>query len=275
MGRAKEMWMEMQEQASDEKLAQTLGISYEELCNLEWDIEADTSNDGLIYDYRIEFSANSPKHILDKIDGLEDGCRVYLQPWEIEGNYDYDEQFNAITDNKEYVKRYRAEIANLQTLSNIEVADAMLQAILYRQVFIGIIGAMEAFLSEAFINLTFDNEEYFKSFIKCHPEYKQRRFDLCDIYDELSILKETAKKTMLDTIYHNLPTVKNMYMDTFKIKFPDIKEVYAYVLKRHDLVHRNGKTKEGVSVEIDKSTLQDLVLKVNHLVENIVTELCI
>ena len=56
MGKAKELWMEMQEQARDEKIAETLGISYDELSELDWSIETDSSDDGMIYDYRIEFS---------------------------------------------------------------------------------------------------------------------------------------------------------------------------------------------------------------------------
>jgi hypothetical protein len=273
MGRVKEMWMEMQERSQDENLAKSLGISYNELAELDWSIEADTSDDGLIYGYRIEFSENSPQSILSKIDGLEDGCRVHVQPWDIKDNYDYEEQFEAITEDKDYVKNYRNEIANLRALCNIKVSEESLVKILNRQVFIGVVGTMETFLLDTFINITFDNETYFENFVKTNPEFKQRKFDLSDIFDESRRLKETAKKVMFDTIYHNLPVVKNMYIDTFKINFPPIKDVYGYVLKRHDLVHRNGKTKNGQYVEIDKHLIQDLIVKVNDLVENIIIEL--
>ncbi len=68
---------EMQEEAFDRKLAVELGISYEELCELEWDIDTNESDDGLVYSYIVTFSDSSPKDILDKVDGLEDG-RVVL-----------------------------------------------------------------------------------------------------------------------------------------------------------------------------------------------------
>ncbi|MCI5208484.1 MAG: hypothetical protein D3910_06755 [Candidatus Electrothrix sp. ATG2] len=71
---------EMQEEASDRKLAAELGISYEELCELEWDIDTNESDDGLVYSYVVTFSDSSPKDILDKVDGLEDGRVVYLSP---------------------------------------------------------------------------------------------------------------------------------------------------------------------------------------------------
>lgn len=59
-------------------IAKILDISYDELMELEWEIETDQNKDDLIYNYRIEFSEDSPKEILSKINRLEDGCRVYL-----------------------------------------------------------------------------------------------------------------------------------------------------------------------------------------------------
>ena len=78
---------------------------------------------------------------------------------------------------------------------------------------------------------------------------------------------------MLDTIYHNLPTVSQMFKDTFKIDFPSIKDVYECVLKRHDLVHRNGKTKNGRPVEPDENVVTELIEMVSNFVGEIATTL--
>ena len=273
MGRAKELWMEMQEQEDDRRIAKILEISYDDLMELEYEIETDQSKDGLIYNYRIEFSEDSPKEILEKISRLEDGCRVYLQPWELDEEYDYDEQFDAITENKEFVQKYKDEIANLEVLTHLKMPDEVLKAVLNRQMFIGIIGTMETFLADVFINLTFDNDKYFRNFIETHPEFQKRKFELKEIFEQSDKLKETAKKVMLDTIYHNLPTVREMYRDTFEIDFPKIKEAYEYVLKRHDLVHRNGKTKEGEIVVTDEKAIEGLIKTVNELVFGVAEKL--
>ncbi len=274
MGRIKEYYFEeIHEQAMTWKLANILGITYDDIMELEWEIETDSSKDDLVYNYRVVFSDGSPKEILSKIPRLEDGHTVYLHPWELDEEYDYDEQFDAITDNKEYVHKYKNEKENLEALSAIEIPEPHLKNILNRQIFIGVIGVMEAFLSEAFINLTFDNENYFKNFVKTHPEFKQRKFELREIFEESDKLNETAKKVMLGIIYHNLPNVRNMYRDTFEIKFPQIETVYEYVLKRHDLVHRNGHTKSGDVVETDEKTIIELIDSVNDLVDEIINEL--
>jgi dGTP triphosphohydrolase len=274
MGHWKEIAMEIQEQEGDQHLADLLGISNDELNELVYEIETDESKDGLIYNYRVEFdTVDSAEHILKKIKNLEDGCRVYLQPWDFDEEYDYEEQYDAITENKEYLQKFKDEIANLEALNSLKIPDEILKGILHRQLFISVIGTMETFLSDAFINLTNDNEEYFKNFIKTHPEFKKRKFELREIFEEYEKIKETAKKVMLDTIYHNLPTISQMFMDTFNIKFPAIKDVYDYVLKRHDLVHRNGKTKEGEIVVTDEKAITELIGKVTIFINDIAAKL--
>ena len=274
MGHWKEIAIEMQEQESDRHLADLLGITYDELTELDYELETDESEDGLVYNYRVEFDiGNSPTNILQKIKNLEDGCRVYLHPWDLEQDYDYEEQYDAITENKEYLQKFRDELSNLKSLNALAVPDKSLKDILTRQLYISVIGTMETFLSDAFINLTNDNDEFFRNFIETHPEFTKRKFELREIFEEYDKLKETAKVVMLDTIYHNLPSVSQMFKDTFKIDFPSIKEVYECVLKRHDLVHRNGKTKDGTPVEPDENAVNEIIGKVSKFVEEIANKL--
>ncbi|NLP59413.1 hypothetical protein HGB55_14650 [Lutibacter sp. B1] len=265
--------MEIVERVENERLAKILGITYDEFISLDSKIETNESKDNLIYNYRIEFYEDSPKEILEKINKLEEGRRVYIEPWELNQEYDYDEQFDAITENKDFIKKYQNEIENLEILSKLGVPFNELKTVLNRQIFIGIIGAMETFLSDVFINLTFDNEKYFRNFIESHPEFQKRKFELREIFEQSEKLEETAKRIMLDTIYHNLPTVRKMYKDTFKIDFPDIKKSYELVLQRHDLVHRNGSTKSGELVITDTVAIKELIKTVNTLVYDIAKKL--
>ncbi|WP_211047408.1 hypothetical protein [Lutibacter sp. B1] len=273
MSKTKRHLIEIVERVENERLAKILGITYDEFISLDSKIETNESKDNLIYNYRIEFYEDSPKEILEKINKLEEGRRVYIEPWELNQEYDYDEQFDAITENKDFIKKYQNEIENLEILSKLGVPFNELKTVLNRQIFIGIIGAMETFLSDVFINLTFDNEKYFRNFIESHPEFQKRKFELREIFEQSEKLEETAKRIMLDTIYHNLPTVRKMYKDTFKIDFPDIKKSYELVLQRHDLVHRNGSTKSGELVITDTVAIKELIKTVNTLVYDIAKKL--
>lgn len=62
---------EMQEKLFHEKLAAEFGITYDELLQSEWDIDTNESDDGLIYEYIVTFNKESPRKILDKIQGID------------------------------------------------------------------------------------------------------------------------------------------------------------------------------------------------------------
>lgn len=274
MGRASEMMIERQQEGFEKKLADILGITYDELSEIGYEVDTNESNDGLLYNYIIEFPDDSNPDILDKINGLEDRKRVWLQPWELYEEEDYyDEQYEAILQNRQFYDSFESEIQNLKKLNDIEISNPSLQQILRRQVYIGVIGTLETFLSETFINLTANNEDYFKNFVKSHPDFRQRKFELREIFEQNEKLKDTAKKVMLDTIYHDLPKVREMYRSTFKIDFPEIKKVFKYVHTRHDLVHRNGKTKENKVVPLNQEIVDEVILKTIEFAEKLAEKL--
>ena len=64
-----------------------------------------------------------------------------------------------------------------------------------------------------------------------------------------------------------------MYRDTFNINFSNFSEIYQAVLVRHNLVHRNGFTKEGDQVIINKKEINQLISNVKSFVRKLVTEL--
>lgn len=267
------VWSENNRIESNESLAERLGIAPEELDKLFYDIVAEESNDGLIYCYRIEFFEDCPLYILEKIIGLESGNIVRVPPetFDYQG-YDYQEQFDAVSDNKSPYDNFLEEVENLKILIDLPV-DSDVQRILYRQIFISIIGLMETFLSDTFINETMGEESFFKNFVRTHPEFRKRKFELRDIFEESANLRESAKMIMLDMIYHKLPDVREMYREAFKINFPPIRTMLGYVRDRHDLVHRSGKRKDGSFLEVDRSLLHTLINDATLFVKQIEDEI--
>jgi len=272
MGALKNLLIASEEDSLGNSIADALGLSYFELAELDYELHTNESEDGLglIYNYYVEFSPNSPRRILDKIDRLE-GLTVTLNVSEIDNSTEeyYDNQYDAIISEKNIYDIFIDEISNLRKLNDLEIEDEYLNIILKRQIYIGIIGTMEAFLSETFIKLTTENENYLKRFVKTHPDFRKQKFELRDIFDSIEKITETAKRVMLDTIYHDLPKVKEMYRSTFEIEFPKLQNVIKSVLTRHDLVHRNGKTKEGKQVELSKESVEELIVNIVNFVEDI------
>jgi hypothetical protein len=273
MSSASERLIEKKQERSDLHLANLLGITYSELLRVKPKIRDDGSDDGCVINHIIEFDNDAPREILDKIIGIEDGKRVWLAPWDL-GNEDYyEEQYNVIITNKKFLSRFQESIANHQLLNEIELDDKRLDSILKSQIFIGIIGTLETFLTDTFINLTTDNDEYFRNFVETYPEFRQSKFELRNLYIEQDRIKVTGKRIMLDIIYHDLPKVKSMYELTFKIKFPSIGQIMQSINIRHHLVHRSGKTKDGDEIIINKAIVQDLIDKISGFVTELANEL--
>lgn len=266
MGYWSDVDIAMGERENEAHLAPKLGISYVELCQLDYEIDSEDSADGVINKYLIKFNKNSPKSILEKIKGINKDLTVHMSPWEFNDDYEYEEEYEAIVENSNYLHNFVREIENIKLLLEIEVDQESLKETLYRQLYSSIISTLETFLSSAFINLTVESDEYFQRFIKTNPEFKNQKFELHEIFDKYSSLEKIAQKVMLDTIYHNLPVVRNMFRDTFQIEFPDFSNIQKAVLTRHDLVHRNGFTKEGEKVIIDKEKITDLAEEVQEFV---------
>jgi hypothetical protein len=274
MSKTTDWVLSIEDTADDRHLAKLLGISYDELIKLDWEYIENLSEQGHFTSYTVKFSGNSPQEILQKIDRLSVNNEVILEPWELEAEYDYiNDQFDAITESKINIKEFQIELKKIHELSQLQKDGDKLKKILNRQVFISIIGTLETFLSETFMKLVFSNGYYFEAFIENHPIFKSEKFELREVFRKHEEINKIAKKVILDTIFHNLPTVREMYRNTFKIQFPSIGELSKFIKIRHDLVHRNGKSKDGEKWIIDDKLIDDLIEESTSFVDKLCIEL--
>jgi hypothetical protein len=181
----------------------------------------------------------------------------FVEVFEIPEPY-YQEQYEAISSNTQSFQTFEREIEGLKELNQILIPKPSTDKSLRRQIYIGVIASMEIYLSDAFINTTLNSVEFTKMFVSTFHEFKSKSFFLSDIFKHHDEIEKTCRQAMLDVIYHNLPKVKGMYKDTLNIDIGNIANAYKAVLNRHDLVHRNGKTKEGNQVIVSKDIIDQL-----------------
>ena len=206
--------------------------------------------------------AGGDGHIKD----LPDNHQVTVD--EIDEPY-YEDQYEAISDNTAFLDTFNIELDNLISLLAIEPEDGHLKRIFHRQLFVSVIGTMETYLSDAFINTVLSSKEKLRLFFETYKGFDKQNVAISAIYDFQDKAESVAKKTMLDVIYHHLPKVSGMYKDTLNVQFPDFGEIYKAVLKRHDLVHRNGKDKEGNEVVVDSEMIKKLTTDVKDFITQI------
>jgi len=190
----------------------------------------------------------------------------------IENPYDED-RLDAILGNTEFYNTFKQEINNLRDLNNVSFSKTVLEKTLRQLIYVGAITSLETYLSDAFINTILSNERYLQNFVETFDDFKKEKIVLSNIFKEHDKIIEKAKKSMLDVLYHNLAKVSNMYKDALNIEFPPIGDSVKAVSVRHDLVHRNGKTKDGKQVEITQKVVFELLATIEEFVEKIDNQL--
>ncbi len=270
LGRAKEYWMEMQQEHSDDYIASILGISIEELECLDWEIFEDRSKDGLLYNYRIEFdNVDNNKKILEKIKDLENGHSVYLDPWVFEDEID-DQELEWEVESSDQLKVFKNHLASVEALLDINItSNPQTEFSLLVMLHAHIIASIERYISSIFIHKVTNSDELTRKLIETDPYFGSRKFTLNKIYLQHEKLKMIVASYLKSLIFHNLKKVKPMYKAVLGFDFGDISWLFKAITIRHDCAHRAGYNKEGEKINISTESIKELIGKSRELVNKI------
>jgi len=268
MGYFSELMIERYNNYLTDALADHWGLDYYELAKQNFEIIPDLNHEGIEIGYLIVFSDDTDVAFLAKVPGIDDHT-VTVASNVIDSASPFDYEYDAIGATGGLADNFNKEISNLRELNAVDLQNEALNAILKRQIYIAVIGTMETFLSETFVRETLAEPIYLEKFVKSHPEFANRKFALKDVFDAYQSIKEMSKTIMLDTIYHNLRNVREMYKSTLEIEFPDIKDALRCVNIRHDLVHRNGKSKQGEEIQTNGEIVDELIQTIDQFVQKI------
>ncbi len=182
----------------------------------------------------------------------------------------YDEYFySVIYDNYEFTETLKNNLNNLKELLKIKLSPKLAQY-MYKMLFVNVITILETFLSDAFIGNVFKNEKSLKDFVCSNKDFANRKFPLNEIYDRFESIEKDVKTYLMEIIWHNLAKVDNLYHSFLNYDFPkNMKYFYKAIIKRHDIVHRNGKNKNGNDVVVTRDELIELMNKVHAFAEDI------
>ncbi|WP_269621549.1 HEPN domain-containing protein [Zhongshania sp. BJYM1] len=226
MGRVKEEWMEyMDNQAMYEWIEENYGDDAGEEGSDAWN---------------------------EAVQAFEDYCenqaRLEQEAWE-QDEYDY---YLYLTLN-DVDKIFYQEISNLKQL--LENSQAGLNnPTLCKMVYAHAVTILEVYLEDMVKALIISNEGFLKNTIKNVKPFSDSRFKLGDISLEHDGIKKFVLRKLSDNLFHDIPKAINIISGIIESKLSiNIESICAITATRHDIVHRNGKNKEGVALVIDKS----------------------
>lgn len=199
------------------------------------------------------------------IDGLDDNADVEAMMTSIPPDYELD----ASLSNTEYKETFDSSLANIRQLSNISISDNEQVRLLLGNLYVSVITAMETYLSDAFLNIVDKRgTNYLRQFVGAFKKYQDKKIKLSELFDFHESIKQDALKEIRDLTFHNIEQSKYLFGKVLNVDFPDeLGELFKIVEIRHDLVHRNGKTKEGNDISIDKATFNGMTNTISDFVE--------
>lgn len=156
-----------------------------------------------------------------------------------------------------------------EALAGIQNLSVPIQEVMRRLLYVNVIGSMEAYLSDTFIQEVLSTPEMKRKFTEKFKDFKEEKFSLSDLFKKLDDHDKHIYKVLRDIIYHQLPKVKAMYRDILGIDLGNIQELMKAVMIRHDIVHRNGKDINGNPKEITDADVIDLMDKTKTFIFSI------
>ncbi|MEK6304216.1 MAG: hypothetical protein AABO41_26305 [Acidobacteriota bacterium] len=209
-----------------------------------------------------EFSGIVPDDVIEElVRELEEECLVWAP--------NYDQLVDDIGRITEYYSNFCGAIHDITELLNTTVPDSAAPCFL-RLLFVNVITALETYLSDAFTNTVMSDAGVLRRFLETTPEFKAEKISLADVFKAAEEAEAKAKAYLGNVVWHNIGRVMPMYRATLDIEFRgDTSVVFRAILTRHDIVHRNGKRRDGSEILIKPSDVSCLISSVEFLVQGI------
>lgn len=136
------------------------------------------------------------------------------------------------------------------------------------------ITALETYLSDTFFHRVLGSIEKMEILLATTPEFRERKYSLSEVIDWHQNLQKKVSDYLLSIVWHNLHRVHHMYRDVLNVHFPeDCGAIHRAVMVRHDLVHRNGRTKDGKTHRMDQKHLNKLLQALEEFVNGLQNDL--
>lgn len=207
----------------------------------------------------------------DVIDELADELRGIAWEWTKHPDYgDVDDYlFESISRTTEHQKAFEESVENVESLIRLGAGLAE-QKQLLRLLYVNVITVIETYLSDLFISAVGNDKALLRRFVETTPEFKSEKVSYSEVFKAYDEIEKKARSYLMDVVWHHLGRVKPMFSKTLGVEFPsDMGDLFKAVLVRHDLVHRNGKMKEGGEHDITPETVRALIKQAREFIAHV------
>ncbi|MDU7582332.1 HEPN/Toprim-associated domain-containing protein [Aeromonas sp.] len=165
-------------------------------------------------------------------------------------------------------KFYNDFLDSLEELSelNKEKESPLLQRMIYSNV----ITSMEAYLSETMKRHVLNRHAIKRRFVEYYSFF-DKNIRENKIFEFIDSLDGEINKQIDKISFHNKDVVVGLYKHVLLCDFPEkrMKELTACIDVRHDIVHRNGRSTDGLLTTITQDDVEKVIRLVHRIVEHI------
>lgn len=182
-----------------------------------------------------------------------------------------DDLINDIARNARYLDTFQGAILDIEKLLTTKV-DESVAVSFHRLLYANVITSLETYLSDAFTNTVLGNRELIRRFVERTPSFHEAHIRVSELFKEMDGIENKAKEYLFHLSWHDLERVEQLYGGTLGVKFPaDAADIVTAIGTRHDIVHRNGKKRDGsdVSVTVTEKDVRQLIDAVERFVRGI------
>jgi len=230
------------------------------------DFTAETHHDSINIQYDECYCENCDStYNVELSTGFYGGiCEIF----DIDSVLDYEEIYDNedYTYNRELFDECYDEIAKL--LDTIEPLDNQSKEVLYRLLYANIITRMETFLADTLKFYVLSSEKNIRFFTENYKPFQKELVPLSDIHKRVDNQPSCVRQVLDSLMYHDLPKIKQIYK-VLNVDIGDIGDLAKAVIIRHDIVHRNGKDKDGNQRLITREMIEELSSKVAYLIYDV------
>lgn len=111
---------------------------------------------------------------------------------------------------------------------------------------------MESFLGDTLKVLITEREEFLNNAIVNVEEVSKAKYSIAELAETDLNICNLALKHVNEILFHNIPKVKRVYEQVLGVKLQlDISRVSRITALRHDIVHRNGYSKDNKPINVN------------------------
>lgn len=122
-----------------------------------------------------------------------------------------------------------------------------------RLIFAGAISSFEAYLGDTLINAVLEHTSVRNALLRKNRKMGELKVSAREIADDPEVLPKKIVRELRGVLYHNLKVVTALFRDAFDIDLifdgAQKQVLFPAMLKRHDCVHRNGQSGDGVKLD--------------------------